>query len=461
SFKVWSTAKRVVFTDKAYLHYRQDNEASSVNSPGKVFCVADEYAEIEKFLKKHKLWGKFAALVQKTKYGAYSWNFKRLTEGLDAEFLELFSKQYKEVYESSVLDPFYFDINERRDLREIIYNPKMFLARKQAKKAAKVSVIVPVYNVEKYLPKCLDSLIGQTMKEIEIICVNDGSPDDSISILEQYHAKDPRITIRETTNRGLAAARNHGMAQASGDYLMFCDSDDYYSLDACETMYNTITKNKVDIAVAGIDVDYSTVELARRYKHPDTEYFRLRNNGLHKVTKELIQSTAVSAWNKIYSTPLQRKYQIWFPNGLWYEDLTFFMNYMLVSKKAYFLRNQKIYIYARRDGSIMSTTASKTPKAIDHVKATIQTFWFMKRHNLLANNVELFTETFAQNYMLSIRHMPQSDHSKLYELVRGFVSTNKPYLNSIDPEMVAKLSKLPPKRSFAEKVDAKIRPKVS
>jgi glycosyltransferase involved in cell wall biosynthesis len=461
SFKVWSTAKRVVFTDKAYLHYRQDNEASSVNSPGKVFCVADEYAEIEKFLKKHKLWGKFAALVQKTKYGAYSWNFKRLAEGLDSEFLDLFSKQYKAVYESSVLDPFYFDTNERRDLREIIYNPEMFLARKRAKKATKVSVIVPVYNVEKYLAKCLDSLVGQTMKEIEIICVNDGSPDDSISILEEYHAKDPRITIRETANRGPAAARNHGMAQASGDYLMFCDSDDRYSLDACEKMYNTITKKNVDVAVAGIDIDYSTTELARRYKPSDTEYYRLRNNGLHKITKDLIQSTDVSPCNKIYSTSLQRKYEVWFPNGLWYEDSTFFMNYMLASKKAYFLRDQKTYIYVRRDGSIMATTARKTPKALDHVKATVQTFWFMKRHNLLADNVDLFIETFAHSYRLSVRHMPHSDYPKLYEFVRRFISNNKSYLNSIDPEIITKLSKLPPKRSFAEKVNAKIRPKVS
>lgn len=97
-----------------------------------------------------------------------------------------------------------------------------------------ISIIVPVFNVEKYLSVCLDSLIGQTYSNIEILCVNDGSQDHSIDILEEYAQKDSRIKIISQENRGISAARNAGLAHASGDYVMFVDSDDWIDLDTCE-----------------------------------------------------------------------------------------------------------------------------------------------------------------------------------------------------------------------------------
>lgn len=441
SFKVWSCATRVVFTNEAFLHYRQDNEASSINSPGKVFCVADEYEEIEKFLKAKNLYEDFGSLAQKTKYGAYSWNFSRLTDGLDADFLKVFSKQYKEAEENGVLDYFFFDINERRILKEIINNPEMTLKRKYARKAAKISVIVPVYNVEKYLRKSLDSLVNQTLEEIEIICVNDGSPDNSSEILEEYYAKDPRIVVRDTSNRGLAAARNHGVAQATSDFLMFCDSDDSYNLKACETMYKAITKNDTDIAIAGTNIVYNTPALAKQYRKSDEEYYRLRLDGKVKITDSIIKKTDVSAWNKIYRTAIQRKYEIWFPKGMWYEDVSFFNSYMLVSNTAYYLKDKKLYNYVRRDGSIMSETSLKTPKALDHTRVAIQLFTFMKRNDLLKDHSKTLVHTLTEGYCFSERHMPKQDHEKLHELMRNFIKSNK---NHLDSDSIEDLKKLPP-----------------
>ncbi|MFU0826465.1 MAG: Glyco-trans-2-like domain-containing protein [Lachnoclostridium sp.] len=102
----------------------------------------------------------------------------------------------------------------------------------------KVSIIVPVYNVEKYLRQCMESLVNQTLKEIEIIVVNDGSPDNSIKILEEYEKKYPdMVKVFTTENRGVSHARNYGLDHATGEYIMFVDSDDFVELNMAEKLY--------------------------------------------------------------------------------------------------------------------------------------------------------------------------------------------------------------------------------
>ena len=111
-----------------------------------------------------------------------------------------------------------------------------------------ISIIIPVYNVEPYLAKCLDSACGQTLKNIEILIVNDCSPDNSEEIIKHYMAKDPRIKyIKHEENLGLGGARNTGIANATGDYQWHIDSDDFIGLDACEFLYNTVVKTEVEV----------------------------------------------------------------------------------------------------------------------------------------------------------------------------------------------------------------------
>ena len=114
----------------------------------------------------------------------------------------------------------------------------------------KVSVLVPVYNVERLLPRCLDSLLGQTLEEIEIVCVNDASPDSSAEVLARYAASDNRIRIiTKTVNEGLMMARKTGYENARGQYLCFCDSDDYMPAEALSDLYRLATATGADIAV--------------------------------------------------------------------------------------------------------------------------------------------------------------------------------------------------------------------
>lgn len=111
----------------------------------------------------------------------------------------------------------------------------------------KISIIIPVYNVEKYLHECLDSIINQTFTDIEIICVDDGSTDKSSEILEEYEQKDKRFTVISQPNKGVSAARNRGMQQAKGKYIMFVDSDDWLAHNACEQAYKAATGNDCDM----------------------------------------------------------------------------------------------------------------------------------------------------------------------------------------------------------------------
>ena len=121
----------------------------------------------------------------------------------------------------------------------------------------KFSIIIPVYNAEKYLPKCIDSLIKQTFKKFEIICINDGSSDKSLNILKRYATNDTRIKIFTQKNSGPAVARNLGLEKAQGKYLWFIDADDWIEEKACEILNNIINKNSPDITIFASNV-YNT-----------------------------------------------------------------------------------------------------------------------------------------------------------------------------------------------------------
>ena len=124
-----------------------------------------------------------------------------------------------------------------------------------------VSVIIPVFNTEDYLGQCLDSAVNQTLKDIEIICINDGSTDHSPAILEEYQAKDPRVVIISQDNRGLSAARNCGMIKARGKYVYFLDSDDYVDSETLKRSTELAEKNDLDAVVFGFEQFADSKEL--------------------------------------------------------------------------------------------------------------------------------------------------------------------------------------------------------
>ena len=141
------------------------------------------------------------------------------------------------------------DYNRKR--KNFNDNVKTIYRKEDCPQEPQISIIIPIYNSSPWLRECLDSCINQTFKNIEIICINDGSKDNSLNILFEYQQGDHRIVIIDKYNGGSGDSRNKGLSIAKGQYIMFLDSDDYFSLDACEKCYKSITENNADMAVFG------------------------------------------------------------------------------------------------------------------------------------------------------------------------------------------------------------------
>ena len=181
----------------------------------------------------------------------------------------------------------------------------------------KVSVIVPVYNVEKYIGRCLNSLLKQTEKDIEIIVVNDGSEDNSQLIIDEYVVNNPgKIFSLTKENGGLSDARNFGIPYARGEYISFVDSDDYVEKNMYEELLKKSESGKKKIITCGYFMDWESKSIVK-----------IDNN--YKDVESYILSGLVIAWNKLYRRDWLLETQLRFPKGLLYEDLQFFCELLL------------------------------------------------------------------------------------------------------------------------------------
>ena len=232
--------------------------------------------------------------------------------------------------------------------------------------------------MEKYLPKCLESLIKQTLKDIEIICVNDGSMDNSLAILKEFASKDSRIKIIDNQHQGVAKTRNTGIEQSTGEYIGFVDSDDYIDIDFFEKLYNSATKSNSDIAIASI------------LKHK--KFFNIYNA---KYTKEEIAITIQDkiklcedkkhfffyAWNKIYHSGFIKENNIKFSEGQIYEDVMFAIKALYYSNKIISVYGTK-YHYIEHEDSLTKYKDKTGEKEQDLVKAYSELQEFCNSKNI-------------------------------------------------------------------------------
>ena len=210
----------------------------------------------------------------------------------------------------------------------------------------KVSVIVPVYNVEEYLERCLDSLVNQTLKDIEIIIVNDGSTDGSKEKIQKYINTYKNIVYLEKKNGGLSSARNYGIPYAKGEYIGFVDSDDYVELTMYEKMYNKAIEEKSDI----VECDFI-------WEYPNKK--REDIGKVYSSKKEAIIEARVVAWNKIIKKDIIEKTKITFPEGLRYEDIEFFYKIVPYLDKISFVKETLVH-YVQGESSIANTQNERT-----------------------------------------------------------------------------------------------------
>lgn len=220
----------------------------------------------------------------------------------------------------------------------------------------KVSIIVPVYNNEKYLEKCINSIVKQTLKEIEIILVDDGSTDKSLNILKNYESKDKRIKVLSQVNMGPSCARNKGLHIAKGEYVGFVDSDDWIDLDFYEKLYNAAKKYNADISVAGI-------KRHRSYKWKYHLQINKEEFTDDKNKKFLLCDVPDKCYpvNKIYKLSKLNQYNILFEPGVYFEDRLFTAQVLVYLDGLVTVPNI-YYNYWTNPNSIVKTKSEKKTK---------------------------------------------------------------------------------------------------
>ena len=268
----------------------------------------------------------------------------------------------------------------------------------------KVSVIIPVYNVEKYLRECLDSVINQTLKDIEIICVNDGSTDSSLSILEEYAKKDKRIKIINKANSGYGHTMNVGIDNATGEYIGIVEPDDYIKLDMYETLYNKATEYDLDF----IKADFyrftgSGKDKVLFYNHLDntnTYYNKILNPQNDLNTFNFI----MNSWSGIYKTDFINKNHIRHNEtpGASYQDNGFYFQTFMYATKIYILN---IPFYMNRRDNPNSSIKNKNKvyamkNEYDYIRNILE-----KNENLKSKFLGIYWVKKYNNYMFTFNRI--------------------------------------------------------
>ena len=302
-----------------------------------------------------------------------------------------------------------------------------------------ISVIVPVYNVQPYLRQCMESLMGQTLHDIEIICVDDGSTDGSGKILAEYASIDERVRVVTCENGGQSAARNTGLDMARAPFIMFCDSDDWYEATMCEQLFAAISKSGSDISICGTEIYY---ECDARLEETDNLYYKIKFKGKQIIDECIILHTDVSAWNKIYRKSIIEQFSIRFPEGLKYEDAYFFNAYMACSHSAFFLQ-EKLYHYRRRPGSIMNIAFMKKGGSIDHLRVAILLYDFYKRNHLLSTHYVIWCILFSWWGDFALKYAcSQGEKEEIYELSSSFAREHIKNFTTLPWEVTTNLRRL-------------------
>ncbi len=234
--------------------------------------------------------------------------------------------------------------------------------------APTLSVILPIYNQERYLAKCLDSIINQKYYNLEIVCVNDGSTDSTAKILDEYSKKDDRIRIVSKPNGGVASARNAGLDASRGRYITFVDPDDYVHPD-------------IYVKTVQYMEDYDLVQFNAYNDNPDGMIsWDLPGEGPTELTYEVNAELRPSVWNKIFRADIIREHGLRFPDGLNNEDCMFSHAYRSLLKEGYFV-NDRLYYYVAHENSITSDFYKKTSKHnLDHILILVPLADFLRKN---------------------------------------------------------------------------------
>ena len=276
----------------------------------------------------------------------------------------------------------------------------------------KFSIIVPVYKVEKYIEKCIKSIINQTYKNFELIIVNDGSPDNSQQIIDKYVKLDKRITSYIKTNGGLSDARNYGLKYVKGDYILFIDSDDYINKDLLKCLNDEIKKNDIDVIRFRYDIINSKGEMGV------PQHYFSNLDTIDAINLLLKDSVFETAWSYAYKTKFWKDNNFLFEFGKVHEDYGLIPYVILKSKKISSI-DYIGYNYVIREGSIMTSSNIEKNKA--------KAMDVLEQFNININRIKITDEasklivSFLANGVFNISKILDTNSKKeYYKLIKKY-----------------------------------------
>lgn len=284
----------------------------------------------------------------------------------------------------------------------------------------KISIIVPIYNAEKYLPKCLKSLVEQTVDKIEIIAVNDGSTDASSDILEAYAKQDKRIHVINHSNQGVSYTRQVGLEHASASAIMFCDADDWFQPTMCQEMLKALEEQDVDIVKCNMRVLDEEDRLKRKDKK---SYYRIPFRGRHKITEENNFKTNVSLGSCIFKMSLIKNFAVSFPEKLQaHEDDAFMFMYLAVAQSIFYL-DRDLYCYWRRANSLAPSCSMDGLKNFDRCLLMRSVHTFLQKNHLWAKEKSLFIKKYLRLFQTSFILATEQQKKELIQHEQLFVGS--------------------------------------
>ncbi len=371
-FQTMMYAERAMFYDKPYYYNRRDNPNSSVNSREKVYCMNQEYAYIRQLLETHpEKASELLGVFHWKKYHNYMFRYGVIAEQYQEEYILTMAAEFQEAIERKELDESLFEPFELEYIHWMIEDPHDFYLYNNRTVPA-VSVIIPVFNTAEFLPQCLDSVLNQTLTPIEVICVDDGSTDNSVAILKEYEQRDSRVKVLLQENKGGGAARNKGMAIATGKYLSFLDSDDFFEPTMLEEAYKKCERVGADICVYKVRrYDQNTgryssdrgsfVEDNFPSKQSGIEYFSAADLG-----ERVFNTFQTWPWNKMFNRRFVVQNDLHFQEILRTNDM-YFVNTALMRAKRITVVRLELVNY--REGTTNNCQATNHKAPTDFHKA--------------------------------------------------------------------------------------------
>lgn len=294
----------------------------------------------------------------------------------------------------------------------------------------KISVIVPIYNVEKYLDRCIESILKQTFTDIELILVDDGSPDNCPAMCDEWAKKDNRIVVVHKKNEGSARARNKGIELAQGEYLAFCDSDDYIDSNMYEILYNNAKKYNSDISMCGIAYAYDSRIVKQDF---DYKEFYANNEEIKTILKRIYDESfngIPGPTNKLYRRSMVIKNNIMFDETMIIgEDFWFNFGCLKVAQSLSFI-NECLYFYYQNADSIMHNIDNNS---YEH--------WVINRKRLIEENEKLnfdidynkFYKNFIYKVIVFCRQKVATDKNMVFEVLKDEFFLNAIKYDSLLP----------------------------